>query len=93
MALDRRRNAWRYCQESISYTSQANELSTIKAVHAEFEEVHSQVLQDILRRLDRDLNASLNILKRLHTGSVELYNNASGSQTSFAFCEESGKCG
>jgi hypothetical protein len=33
------------------------------------------------------------MLKRLHTGSVELYENASGSQTSTALREESGKCG
>ena len=68
VALDQRRNAWRYCQECISYTSQANELSTIKAVHPEFKEVHSQVLQDVLRRLDRAFKAFFRRVKERKKG-------------------------
>jgi putative transposase len=40
-----------------------------------------------------DLNASLNIMKRIRTGSVELLKNASGVCTSTALCTESGKFG
>ena len=57
IALDQRRNSWRYCKESVSYRSQANELPGLKARHPELKEVHSQVLQDVLRRLDKAFGA------------------------------------
>lgn len=51
-------------KKSISYNMQQNELPLVKQVLPEYKEVHSQVLQDVLRRLDR---AFQNFFRRLGT--------------------------
>ena len=51
-ALEHRITAYKSAGKSISYLMQANELSGIKEQFPEFSNVHSQVLQDILKRLD-----------------------------------------
>ena len=53
VALDQRSNAWKFCGESIRYIDQANELKEIKRTHPEYNDIHSQVEQDVLRRLDK----------------------------------------
>jgi putative transposase len=60
-ALQERRDAWQNCGVSISCARQSTELPSVKAVRPEYHDVHSQVLQDVLTRLDRDENAARNI--------------------------------
>ncbi len=50
--LQERRDAYRINRLSISYTAQANQLPEIKKDRPEFAQIHSQVIQDALRRLD-----------------------------------------
>ena len=56
-ALQERRDAWQKCRVSISCAHQSTELPAIKDVRPEYRDVHSQVLQDVLTRLDRAFQA------------------------------------
>jgi putative transposase len=56
-ALQERRDAWQNCGVSISCARQSTELPSVKAVRPEYHDVHSQVLQDVLTRLDRAFQA------------------------------------
>ena len=51
--LQERRDAYRVSRKSIPYNDQQNQLPEIKAIRPELRMVHSQVLQDVLRRLDK----------------------------------------
>ncbi len=56
-ALAQRITAWKYHRVSLNYYAQAAELPDIKAAFPEFHDVHSQVLQDVLKRLDKTYQA------------------------------------
>jgi putative transposase len=56
-ALQERRDAWQKCGVSISCARQSTELPGIKEVRPEYHDIHSQVLQDVLTRLDRAFQA------------------------------------
>jgi putative transposase len=62
-ALLHRIQAWQKARHSVTYTEQANSLVEVKQVRPEFKEVYSQVLQDVLRRLDKNFKAYLRRLK------------------------------
>ena len=62
-ALLHRIQAWQKARYHVTYTEQANSLVEVKQVMPEFEEVHSQVLQDVLRRLDKNFKAFFRKLK------------------------------
>jgi putative transposase len=51
-ALYQRREAYRVSKIGVSYCMQQNELPALKREHPQFAEVGSQVLQDVLRRVD-----------------------------------------
>src|SRR5512147_3282973 len=51
-ALEERREAWRMRGMRITVASQSAQLPDIKEVRPDYREVHSQVLQDVLTRLD-----------------------------------------
>lgn len=51
--LQERRDAYRLERKSVRYLDQANQLPEIKEARPELNEIHSQVLQDVLRRLDK----------------------------------------
>lgn len=51
--LQERRDAYRMERKSIGYIDQQNQLPDIKEARPELNEIHSQVLQDVLRRLDK----------------------------------------
>jgi putative transposase len=52
-ALQERRDAYRMARVSISYAHQCTELPSCKEVRPELAGVNSQVLQDVLKRVDR----------------------------------------
>ncbi len=56
-AVGERHEAWRKCGVSVSYYQQKAELPDIKGVMPEYAEVHSQVLQDVVLRVDRAFQA------------------------------------
>jgi len=67
-ALEERRDAYRCAGESITYRGQANQLAAIKELRPDLADVHSQVLQDVLRRVDR---AFKNFFRRIKAGASE----------------------
>jgi putative transposase len=56
-ALEERRAHYQMRHTSIGYTRQAAELTDIKAAFPAYQEIHSQVLQDVLRRVDKTFAA------------------------------------
>ncbi len=53
-ALQERKEAYKYAGKSITYRMQANDLPEIKGIiREEYQEIHSQVLQDVLKRLEK----------------------------------------
>src|SRR2546421_614241 len=56
-ALQERRDAYRMAGKSLNYYDQANQLPEIKAIRQEYQDIHSQVLQDVLRRVDKAMKA------------------------------------
>ena len=54
----------------INYYSQANQLAEIKEISPEFKQVHSQVLQDVLKRLDKAFD---NFFRRVKAGETPGY--------------------
>jgi putative transposase len=57
VALEERQTAWERRGVSLTYYDQANELPDLKRACPEYGEVHSQVVQDVLRRLDKAYQA------------------------------------
>jgi len=52
-AIQERRDAWQMCHVSINYNRQAAQLPEIKEIRSEYNDIHSQVLQDVLRRVKK----------------------------------------
>jgi len=69
-AVGERREAWQNCGVSVSYYQQKAELPGIKDAMPEYAEVHSQVLQDVLTRLDRAFQA---FFRRVKDGETPGY--------------------
>ena len=56
-ALQERREIYRYTGKGTSYNAQAAQLAEIKELRPEYKDIHSQVLQDTLRRVDKAFQA------------------------------------
>ena len=69
-ALQERRDAWQKCGVGVTVASQSAQLPEIKVVRPEYREIHSQVLQDVLTRLDRAFHA---FFRRVKTGETPGY--------------------
>ena len=63
-ALEHRVTAYKSMGKSISYKDQAAELSLIKEEFPEFKNVYSQVLQNVLKRMDNSFRNFFNRVKR-----------------------------
>jgi len=68
--LQERRDAWQKRGVSITAASQSAQLPAIKDMRPEYREVHSQVLQDVLTRLDR---AFQTFFRRVKAGETPGY--------------------
>src|SRR5215475_1856906 len=66
-AIEERREAWRKCGVSVGYYQQKAELPPIKAAMPEYGDVHSQVLQDVVQRVDRAFQAFFHRVKNGET--------------------------
>jgi putative transposase len=69
-ALQERREAWRMRGVSITLAGQSAQLPDIKAARPEYQDIHSQVLQDVLTRLDRTFQA---FFRRVQEGQAPGY--------------------
>ena len=68
-ALQERRDAYKKTGKSVNYCDQANQLIEIKAVREDIAGLHSQVVQDVLRRTERTYDAFFQrILKKERAG-------------------------
>src|SRR5262249_18972645 len=56
-ALRERKEAWRTSGVSVTLADQSAQLHAVTAVRPEFRDIHSQVLQDVLTRLDHTFHA------------------------------------
>lgn len=68
--LEERQKAWRKRAVSVTFADQSAQLPEIKAVRPEYRDVHSQVLQDVLTRLDRAFQA---FFRRVKAGETPGY--------------------
>ena len=69
-ALQERRDAYRMCSISLNYYDQAAQLSEIKECRDEYMDIHSQVLQDVLRRVEKGMKA---FYRRVKNGETPGY--------------------
>jgi putative transposase len=69
-AIGERREAWRMRGVSVTYYQQKAELPGIKESMSEYTEVHSQVLQDVVLRVDRTFQA---FFQRIREGQAPGY--------------------
>ena len=63
-ALQGRRDAYRMVGKRINYYDQANQLPDIKEIREEYRDIHSQVLQDVLRKAHKAYEAFFARCKR-----------------------------
>jgi putative transposase len=63
-ALQERKDAYRMAHLSIGYNQQAAQLPEIKEIRPEYADIHSQVLQDVLRRVDKAYKAFFRRIKQ-----------------------------
>src|SRR2546429_3186946 len=69
-ALQERRDAYRMCRVSISYNQQAAQLPEVKDIRPEYNDIHSQVLQDVLRRVKKAFDS---FFRRVKAGQTPGY--------------------
>jgi putative transposase len=83
-ALEERKEAWQTFGVSITLASQSAQLPGIKGVRPEYCDFHSQVLQDVLTRLDRAFQA---FFRRIREGQTPGYPRFQGMNryTSFTY--------
>jgi putative transposase len=75
-ALQERRDAWQKRGVSVPVASQSAQLPEIKVVRPEYRDIHSQVLQDVLARLDRAFQA---FFRRIREGQTPGYPRLQGA--------------
>ncbi len=94
-ALQERREAYKVSKTSINYHAQAIQLPEIKTLREDIRGIHSQVLQDVLKRLDKAFDAFFRRVKTKEKAGFPRfrsrfrYNSFTFPQTGFAI--ESGK--
>jgi putative transposase len=82
-ALEERQTWWARGQGiGATYYSQANELPDLKAACPEYAEVHSQILQDVLRRVDKTYQA---FFRRVKNGETPGYPRFQGQNRYHSF--------
>ncbi|HEV2457163.1 MAG TPA: transposase [Ktedonobacterales bacterium] len=83
--VQERRDAWQMRGVSITAGSQSAQLPDIKEVRPEYHDVHSQVLQDVLTRLDRVFQA---FFRRVKAGETPGYPRFHGANRYHSFTYE-----
>jgi putative transposase len=82
-ALEERITAYQKCGTSINYHMQAVSLPEVKEVRPEYNDVHSQVLQDVLKRLDKAYQA---FFRRVKIGDKAGFPRFQGRNRFDSFC-------
>ena len=66
-ALSERRDSYKYTGKGVSYYDQKKDLPDIKDIREEYKDIHSQVLQDVMLRLDRAMKTFFRRVKNGET--------------------------
>ena len=82
-ALQERRDAWRLNRVSIKYFDQSKQLPDIKSVRDDLKTVYGQVLQDVLRRLDKAFSG---FYRRVKIGEKAGFPRFKGKNSFDSFC-------
>src|SRR5260221_3489606 len=104
-ALQERRDAWQKCGVSVTAAGQSAQLPAVKEVCPEYRDIHSQVLQDVLTRLDRAFQAFFCRVKagedpgyprfqgasRYHSFTYKQYGNGARLDNGFLALSKSGR--
>ncbi|MFX0067699.1 MAG: RNA-guided endonuclease InsQ/TnpB family protein [Promethearchaeota archaeon] len=69
-SLAERREVWKDTKRAVTYFEQADKLKTAKKINSHLKKIHSQVLQDVLRRLDKTFKS---FFRRIKTGEKAGY--------------------
>lgn len=72
-ALQERKEAYLLCGKSITFTQQCAQLPVIKELRPEYEAIYSQVLQDVLHRVDKAFKAFFSRVKAGQTPGYPRY--------------------
>jgi putative transposase len=75
--LQERTGAWEKCGVCVSFAMQSAQLPAIKQVRPEYHDIHAQVLQDVLHRLDKAFAA---FFRRLQAGAHPGYLRFQGTE-------------
>jgi putative transposase len=81
-ALEERKEAWQKCGVNVTDAGQSAQLPAIKEARPEYRDIHSQVLQDVLTRLDRAFQA---FFRRLKAGEKPGYPRFQGESRYHSF--------
>src|SRR5262245_50624461 len=98
-ALQERRGAYRINHLSINYTAQANQLPEIKKDRPEFAGIHSQVIQNVLKRVEAALDCFYGRIKEGRRAgfprfrSRSRYDSFTYPQSGFSLGEQTAKAG
>jgi len=90
-SLQERRDAYRLERKSVRYAWQANQLPDIKKIRDDVADVHSQVLQDVLKRVEKAFDGFFRRVKRKDKAgfprfrSHRRYDSFTYAQSGFAF--------
>src|SRR5436309_2363553 len=90
--LQERRDAYKTNRISINYLTQANQLPDIKADRVDIANIHSQVLQDVLRRLNKSFEAFFQRVKKGQTSGYPRFK-AKSRCNSFTYPQAGAKGG
>jgi putative transposase len=66
-ALQERREMYKYTGKGTTYNQQSSQLPAIKEIREEYKDIYAQVLQDVLRRVDKAMQA---FFRRVKSGEV-----------------------
>lgn len=83
-ALQERRDAYRMAGKSITYFEQSQQLPEIKQMREEYRDIYAQVLQDVLRRVEKTFKAFFVRCKRGETPGYPRYK-GKGHYDSFTY--------
>jgi putative transposase len=81
-ALQERKEAWEKCGMSVTLAGQSAQLPEVKEMRPEYRTIHSQVLQDLLTRLDRAFQA---FFRRVKNGETPGYPRFQGENRYHSF--------
>ena len=81
-ALQERCEIYKYTGKGSTYNAQANQLPEIREIREEYKDIHSQVLQDVLKRVDK---AFKDFFRRVKNGQTPGYPRFQGSHYD-SFC-------